>query len=138
MNIRIKRIYEPPCASDGTRVLVDRVWSRGMTKEAAALTAWIKDVAPSPWLHRWFHHDPMRWQEFMRRYRSELNASGAAVRRLLVLCADGPVTLVYAARDTEHNHARVLMEYLMTTDMARHPGASLGTGARDGRPQAHG
>jgi uncharacterized protein YeaO (DUF488 family) len=111
-DIRIKRIYDPPDRKDGARVLVDRLWPRGVRKEAAALTLWLKDIAPSDELRRWFGHDPARFAEFSRRYRAELAANSDAVDRLRDLLKAGPVTLLYAARDTEHNEARVLAEYL--------------------------
>jgi uncharacterized protein YeaO (DUF488 family) len=118
MNMSAKRVYEPPGPDDGKRVLVDRVWPRGLTKEAAAVDLWMKEIAPSTWLRRWFHRDPMRWQEFMRRYRSELDSNGAAVDRLRDLCASGRVTLVYADRDTRHNHALVLADYMAELEKA--------------------
>jgi uncharacterized protein YeaO (DUF488 family) len=109
---KIKRIYDPPNGKDGARVLVDRLWPRGVRKEAAELALWLKDIAPSDELRRWFGHDPARFAEFSRRYRAELAANREAVDRLRDLMKDGPVTLLYAARDTEHNEARVLAEYL--------------------------
>ena len=110
--IRLKRAYDPPAASDGARILVDRLWPRGLRKDAAALTAWLKDIAPSPELRKWFSHDPARWAEFSRRYRAELSANGEAVAQLRAYMKSGPVTLLYAAHDAEHNHARVLAEHL--------------------------
>jgi uncharacterized protein YeaO (DUF488 family) len=110
--IRLKRAYEPPSPSDGYRVLVERLWPRGMRKEALPLDDWDKDLAPSPALRKWFAHDPARWSEFKRRYRAEL-ARAPAVEHLGALrqrAAGGPVTLVFAARDTEHNSAVVLRE----------------------------
>lgn len=111
-DIRIKRIYEPPQASDGARVLVDRLWPRGVRKAEAALELWLKDVAPSPALRRWFGHDPARWEEFERRYRAELAARADAIEPLRELARAGPLTLLYGARDDLHNHAVVLLEYL--------------------------
>ena len=111
-DIRLKRIYDPPERKDGARVLVDRLWPRGVRKERAELTLWLKDIAPSDELRRWFGHDPARFAEFSRRYRAELTANSEAVDRLRDLMKAGPVTLLYAARDTEHNEARVLAEYL--------------------------
>lgn len=110
--IRIKRIYEPAAPGDGARVLVDRLWPRGMRKEDAAIALWLKEVAPTPELRKWFGHDPARWQEFSRRYRAELAANPGAVARLAALAREGPVTLLYAARDEAHNHAVVLAHYL--------------------------
>jgi uncharacterized protein YeaO (DUF488 family) len=109
--LRIKRIYEPADKADGTRVLVDRVWPRGMTKERAAVDLWLKEVAPSPALRKWFGHDPQRWPQFQSRYRAELDRNTAAVGQLLDLLMKGKVTLLYAAHDVAHNHAVVLIEY---------------------------
>ena len=111
-DIRVKRIYDPPNGKDGARVLVDRLWPRGVRKEGAQLTLWLKDIAPSDELRRWFGHDPARFAEFSRRYRAELSANKDAVSRLETLVKTGPVTLLYAAHDTEHNNARVLADYL--------------------------
>lgn len=112
-DIRIKRVYDPPEDQDGARILVDRLWPRGLSKEAAALTLWLKEVAPSPALRAGFCHDPRHWEEFRRRYVAELaDNGGEALNRLLTLTRSGPVTLLYAARDTEHNNAVVLASYL--------------------------
>jgi uncharacterized protein YeaO (DUF488 family) len=111
-DIRVKRIYEPPDAKDGARVLVDRLWPRGARKDSAKLTLWLKDIAPSDDLRRWFGHDPARFVEFSRRYRAELSANKDTVGRMDELVQAGPVTLLYAAHDEEHNNARVLAEYL--------------------------
>jgi uncharacterized protein YeaO (DUF488 family) len=111
-DIRLKRIYDPPNRADGARVLVDRLWPRSVRKETADLTLWLKEIAPSAELRRWFGHDPERFVEFSRRYRAELSANKDAVSRLDDLIRAGPVTLLYAARDTEHNQARVLSDYL--------------------------
>ena len=111
-DIRLKRIYDPPDQTDGARVLVDRLWPRSVRKETADLTLWLKEIAPSAELRRWFGHDPERFVEFSRRYRAELSANKDAVSRLDGLIRAGPVTLLYAARDTEHNQARVLSDYL--------------------------
>ncbi|MBV9873153.1 MAG: DUF488 domain-containing protein [Verrucomicrobia bacterium] len=110
--IRIKRAYDPPAEQDGTRFLVDRLWPRGIKKEALRLAAWCKEVAPSNELRRWFSHDPDKWKEFQRRYRAELNAHGTAWQPLLDAAKQGDVTLIYSAHDTEHNDARVLKTYL--------------------------
>lgn len=112
VDIRIKRVYEPPRSGDGARVLVDRLWPRGLRKEAAALTVWHKDVAPSPTLRRLFGHDPARWQAFRARYRAELDANAEALAPLRELARAGPLTLLYGARDDVHNHTVVLAEYL--------------------------
>lgn len=110
--ITIKRVYEKPAKSDGKRVLVDRVWPRGLTKDKAAVDVWLKDIAPSSELRKWFGHDPKRWDEFRRRYREELKDRDACVKALRELTRDGPVTLVYGARDEQHNQAVVLRDVL--------------------------
>src|SRR5262249_9426525 len=110
--IRLKRAYEAPDPDDGLRILVERLWPRGLSKERAAVDLWIKDVAPSPELRRWFHHDPARWDEFQERYRAELRQEEDAIEELRRACAGKAVTFVYAARDEEHNSALVLKDYL--------------------------
>jgi uncharacterized protein YeaO (DUF488 family) len=110
--VHVKRVYEPPAADDGERVLVDRVWPRGVTKQAASLSLWMKDVAPSSELRKWFGHDPERWTEFRRRYRAELDANKEPVNQLRDMVRHGAVTLVYGAHDEAHNQAVVLAEYL--------------------------
>ena len=110
--LQTKRIYEPKAASDGQRVLVDRIWPRGVTKAAAALDLWLKDIAPSTELRKWFAHRPDRWAEFQRRYFLELGAS-AAIAELRTLMQAGPVTLLYAARDQDHNEAVALATFLV-------------------------
>lgn len=112
-DVPIKRAYDPPARNDGKRVLVDRLWPRGLSREAAALDLWLKEIAPSTELRKWFGHDPDRWEEFQRRYETELeDAAAPAVDQLLDLLKDGPVTLIYGARDTEHNDAVVLADFL--------------------------
>jgi uncharacterized protein YeaO (DUF488 family) len=108
---RIKRVYLPADDGDGRRILVDRLWPRGLRKSEAAIDDWLKDVAPSPALRKWFGHDPAHWVEFQRRYRAEMQAN-PAVEALGELAAEQAVTLLYAAHDEEHNHARVLAAYL--------------------------
>jgi len=110
--LRIKRVYEPPSPEDGQRILVDRLWPRGVSKQTAALTAWIKDVAPSVELRKWFDHDPQRWEDFRRRYAAELDANQSAIAELRGLLQAGPTTLVYAAHDASRNNAVVLSDYL--------------------------
>ena len=110
--VRIKRAYEPPAEDDGARVLVDRLWPRGVSKAAAELTLWLKAVAPSAELRNWFGHDPARWTEFGRRYRAELQRNQEAVDRLRALVKAGPVTLVDGARDTRHKDAGGWAAYL--------------------------
>lgn len=110
--LRIKRVYDPPEKSDGARVLVDRVWPRGVRKDKAALDAWLREVAPSSSLRQWFAHDPERFGEFRKRYRKELADEGEALDEIRRLLKEGPVTLVYGARDTHFNQAVVLQEFL--------------------------
>jgi len=110
--IRIKRIYDAPASVDGKRVLVDRIWPRGVSKESAKLDLWLKDIAPSPELRKWFGHDPARFDEFRDRYRNELERNPDAVDELRHLAGKDDVTLLYAARDKEMNHAIVLGELL--------------------------
>ncbi|HEX4182992.1 MAG TPA: DUF488 domain-containing protein [Caulobacteraceae bacterium] len=110
-DIKIKRIYEAPSPADGMRVLVDRLWPRGVSKARAQLDAWLKDVAPSDELRQWFDHRVDRWDEFRRRYRDEL-AANPATQALRDIVSDGPVTLLFGAKDTVHNEAVVLAELL--------------------------
>jgi uncharacterized protein YeaO (DUF488 family) len=110
--IHLKRVYEEPSKNDGLRVLVERLWPRGLTKERAAVELWLKDVAPSPELRKWFGHDPARWEKFQERYQRELRGKKDAVRLLKQKAMDGTLTLVYAARDEEHNGALVLKKFL--------------------------
>jgi uncharacterized protein YeaO (DUF488 family) len=109
--IKLKRVYEEPSSKDGVRVLVERLWPRGLTKKRAAVDLWLKDVAPSPELRKWFGHDPARWEQFQKRYRRELREKKEAIRLLKQKAKQGTVTLVYAARDEEHNGALVLKRY---------------------------
>ncbi len=111
--IRIKRAYEPPSPRDGTRVLVDRLWPRGVKKADAGISQWMKEVAPSSELRKWFGHDPQRWQEFRRRYKAELAQKTELVGQLRELAEQGPLTLVYSAHDEAHNQAVVLRETLL-------------------------
>jgi uncharacterized protein YeaO (DUF488 family) len=114
MNIRIKRVYEEPDASDGKRILVDRLWPRGLTKEKARVDRWLKDVAPSTELRKWFAHDPAKWAEFRTRYLEELKKDKEQLSLLRQVAAKGTVTLVYGARDQQHNEAVVLQRLLTT------------------------
>lgn len=117
MTIKVKRAYDPPAPGDGLRVLVDRLWPRGLSKERAAVDEWLREVAPSTDLRRWFAHDPARWAEFKRRYSAELEAPAplATVARLRSLAAEGDITLLYAATDELHNNAVALREYLASS-----------------------
>ena len=116
---RLKRIYLPPDDGDGTRVLIDRLWPRGVSKAEAHVDTWLKDIAPTAELRKWFGHDPARWSEFRTRYRAELAANDAAVTQLHELAAAGPVTLLYSAHDEQHNQAVVLLDFLTTPSHAR-------------------
>ncbi len=112
MPIRLKRVYEPPAKADGVRVLVERLWPRGLTKAAAKIDHWTKDIAPSPALRQWFAHDPEKWTGFRRRYRAELAANKEGVAALRALCAKGTVTFVFAAKDEAQNSAALLKAFL--------------------------
>jgi uncharacterized protein YeaO (DUF488 family) len=118
--LQIKRTYDPPSRGDGRRILVERLWPRGMKKEALAADAWLKEVAPSTELRRWFGHRGERWEEFRRRYRKELHANPSAWVPLLEADGRGTVTLLYSAHDVLHNGAVVLLDYL-EEQRARHP-----------------
>lgn len=109
-NLALKRVYEQPSAADGERILVERLWPRGLSKEAAHLDGWLKDIAPCPELRRWFGHIPERWPEFRERYEAELTVpeKQALIASAIEKARSGPVTLTYAARDTKHNAAIVL------------------------------
>lgn len=113
-DVKLKRAYEPPVAADGVRVLVDRLWPRGLSKEHAALDHWMKDIAPSTELRKWFGHDPARWGEFMGRYREELHGNDNLLRQLRSLARKGTITLVYSAHDEIHNDAVVLRNTLLS------------------------
>ena len=110
--VKIKRVYDHPEKGDGNRVLVDRLWPRGVKKEDAGLDLWLKDIAPSNGLRRWFSHDPSKWQEFKERYRKELDSSQKIIEDLRKESRRGTVTLLFAAKDTERNNAVVLKEMI--------------------------
>lgn len=113
MTIVLKRAYEAPAKADGTRILVDRLWPRGLSKEKARIDLWLKEIAPTTELRQWFAHDPAKWDEFQRRYRAELDGNPGAVAELkAAMTSGGRATLVYGARDEEHNDAVVLAAYL--------------------------
>lgn len=124
-DVTIKRVYEPAEAGDGIRVLVDRLWPRGMTRERAALECWLKDVAPSQELRKWWGHDPARFADFANRYRCELEGNPAVEDLLAIVREHDLTTLVYAARDATINHAAVLRDYLVQAlaDQAQTPAA---------------
>ena len=110
--IQVKRVYQKPSRKDGLRILVDRLWPRGLTKERAAVKLWLKDVAPSTALRKWFGHDPAKWKQFQARYRKELREKKDALELLKQKSGECTVTLVYGARDEEHNEALVLKSVL--------------------------
>ncbi|MBV0891309.1 DUF488 domain-containing protein [Paracoccus sp. Z118] len=110
--MRVKRAYEPPGDGDGQRVLVDRMWPRGVAKDELQIDAWLKEIAPSSKLRKWFGHDPAKWTEFQRRYAAELEDAGEPLAELRGMLKDGPVTLVYAAKDEDHNNAVALRQWL--------------------------
>ena len=112
VNVQIKRVYEEPSTSDGKRILIDRLWPRGLTKEKAKVDLWLKDIAPSTELRQWFGHDPSKWNEFKKRYHDELKKNREIIVKLIEQLKTGKVTLVYGAKDEEHNDAVVLKEYL--------------------------
>ena len=114
MQVRLKRVYETPEPEDGQRVLIDRLWPRGLKREDAHLDEWLRDIAPSDELRRWFGHDPARWEEFQARYRRELEdpEHQAALEKLRERAQRGPLTLLFAAKDTEHCNAQVLRAVL--------------------------
>jgi uncharacterized protein YeaO (DUF488 family) len=116
--IDIRRIYEPPAKDDGQRVLVDRIWPRGMSRQEAGLDLWLKDIAPSTELRKWFGHDPSRFAEFRERYRQELDENPEPVAALVALAREGDVVLLYSARDERFNQAVVLAEYLVERRLA--------------------
>lgn len=110
--LQVKRIYESPAKSDGARFLTERLWPRGLKKEAARIDAWLPDVAPSTALRKWFNHDPARWAEFQRRYRDELAKRSDACAPILEAAKKGRVTLLFSSRDAEHNNVVALKAYL--------------------------
>lgn len=113
-HLRLKRAYDQAAPDDGKRILIDRLWPRGVSKEEAALDDWMKDIAPSTELREWFGHDPTRWQEFQRRYRTELRQHTQELERIRALAKTHTVTLVYSAHDEEHNDAIVLRQVLLS------------------------
>ncbi|MCX7623811.1 MAG: DUF488 family protein [Thermomicrobium sp.] len=113
MSVRLERVYEPSDPGDGERFLVERLWPRGLRRDALRLTAWLRDVAPSDALRRWFQHDPAKWPEFRARYREELARKPDAWAPLLAAARRGPVTLLFSARDPEQNSAVVLRDFLL-------------------------
>jgi uncharacterized protein YeaO (DUF488 family) len=113
-SVKIKKVYGRPSPDDGKRILVDRLWPRGLTKEEAHIDEWLKDIAPSDELRRWFSHDPSKWQEFKNRYKRELQGKKEEIERIKKEAEKGTVTLLFSAKDTEYNNAVVLKEVLGT------------------------
>ena len=113
MDIRVKRVYEAPAAEDGMRVLVDRLWPRGLTKEKARIDLWLKELAPSTELRTWFNHEPDKWEEFKRRYLQELQQQPAALAHAIETMGTGPVTLLFAAKEVRFNDAVALREFIL-------------------------
>ncbi len=112
-NVRLKRAYDPPAPEDGTRVLIDRLWPRGVSKADAALDRWMKEIAPSTELRKWFGHDPARWEEFRRRYAAEVRQHADLLEELRALAREGTLTLVYSAHDELHNDAVELRDLVL-------------------------
>jgi uncharacterized protein YeaO (DUF488 family) len=112
MTVKLKRVYEEPLESDGTRILVDRLWPRGLTKEKAKVDVWLKEIAPSTELRKWFNHEPDKWAEFKERYWTELDNNTEVLSVLRRHLANGEATIVYGAKDEEHNDAVVIKLYL--------------------------
>jgi uncharacterized protein YeaO (DUF488 family) len=112
--IRVKRVYDEPSGDDGFRVLVDRLWPRGMKKGDVRVDLWLPDVAPSTALRKWFSHDPSKWEEFKRRYFVELDEKKEVIKRLVEIAREGTLTLLFSARDVEHNQAVALRDYLLS------------------------
>ena len=112
MQVKIKRVYEEPGADDGVRILVDRLWPRGLTKVRAKVDLWLRGIAPSTELRKWFNHDPVKWEEFQRRYHAELQNNSDQLALLSLEAKKGPVTLLFAAKDEVRNEAVVLQQLL--------------------------
>jgi uncharacterized protein YeaO (DUF488 family) len=112
MQVRLKRVYDQPGDQDGTRVLVDRLWPRGIKKGNAAVDLWLKDIAPSNELRRWFSHEPTKWPEFKKRYFEELEGKGDALQKMVELASRGKVTLLYSSKEEKFNNAVALKEYI--------------------------
>lgn len=113
--LKIKRIYEEPSADDGIRILVDRLWPRGVTKQRAHLDYWLKDIAPNPELRKWFNHEDSKYEEFSKKYKEELQDKSELIKKIKDLLNDSPVTLIYAAKSPTINHAAVLKSFIEST-----------------------
>jgi uncharacterized protein YeaO (DUF488 family) len=117
--VKLKRAYEPATASDGTRILIDRLWPRGVKKSDAAIDQWVKDIAPSTALRKWFGHAPERWAEFRRRYAAEVHQHPEQLSTLRIMARQGPITLVFSAQDELHNDAVALRDFLLGRNTKR-------------------
>ena len=133
MSVRVKRVYDAAADADGTRVLIDRLWPRGLSKEAARIDLWLKDIAPSHELGRWFGHDPYKWDEFQRRYAAELRLAPDAVAQLTALVSRGPVTLVFASQERAYNNANALQAFLAGSRKSTEPRKRAGARKADTR-----
>ena len=121
MNIKTKRVYEQPDKKDGERILVDRLWPRGLTKEKAGVDLWLKEIAPSTELRKWFAHDPNKWESFRGRYETEIRHNEDLVKVLKQKARQGTITLIYGARDEKHNEALVLKQFLEKSERGAAP-----------------
>ncbi|CUS34662.1 DUF488 domain-containing protein [Candidatus Nitrospira nitrificans] len=119
--VLVKRVYEPAAKADGFRVLVDRLWPRGLSKEDAHIDLWLRDIGPSTALRKWFNHDPGRWSEFQHRYHAELKKKTALISTIKARAKTDPVTLLYSAKDEQHNQAVALQSYLVKQIASRKP-----------------
>jgi uncharacterized protein YeaO (DUF488 family) len=133
MKVQTKRVYEPAAKSDGFRVLVDRLWPRGLSKQDAHVDLWLREVGPSTALRKWFNHDPDRWVEFQRRYHVELKEKQALIATITEQAKTGPVTLLYSAKDEQHNQAVALMDLLLKRTVTRTSAASVKKSSRTSR-----
>jgi len=120
-NVKLKRAYEPRAATDGDRILIDRLWPRGVSKADAAIDQWFKDISPSTALRKWFGHDPARWHEFRSRYAAEVREHSETLSKLRALARKGPITLVYSAHDQAHNDAVALRDFLLGRPTKQEP-----------------
>jgi uncharacterized protein YeaO (DUF488 family) len=121
MKIKIKRVYEHPEKDDGLRILVDRLWPRGLTKKKASVDLWLKDIAPSTELRKWFAHDPDKWKRFRARYQTEIRNNHELIKVLKQKASEGTITLIYGARDQKHNEALVLKQFLEESEQDAAP-----------------
>ena len=121
MNIKIKRVYEHPDKDDGMRILVDRLWPRGLTKKKACVDLWLKEIAPSTELRKWFAHDPDKWKKFRARYQTEIRNNHDLIKVLKQKAREGTITLIYGARDEKHNEALVLKQFLEKSERGAAP-----------------